>query len=445
MQSRRDHMHAYQFSVGRLVRAVAAGDAGAGEAPFRRSNLGVIAGTIIAVLLTGGAVVYGLISPAASSAWRNPGSIVVEKETGTRFLYLNGQLRPTANYASALLAAGQKPTVQYVAQAALHGVAVGTTIGIPGAPEDLPASAALSPGAWALCLRDDGTTVLDLAPAGRTAAAPAEQRILVASTDLAHPAEYLVWNSVKYPLTEPSVLPALGLGNQQPIPAAPAWLAGMSTGARVVSAVIPGAGTPGPQVGGQPAKVGALFTTDAGGAQQYYVLRPDGLAPITRTEVALFTVAGAAAPTQVDASVIAAAPASADRSLLGRLPNLLSGPVFEGGAALCELQSSPGAAAATRLVTERSAAIDAAPAIVVPAGGGMLVQPPGQNPNGQVTEFLITDTGEKYLIGGDGALSALGYSGVTANVVPPRVLGLVPNGPALDVTAARRAVSWPSG
>jgi len=446
MQSRRDHLQAYQFSVGRLVRAVAAGDAGAGEAPFRRSNLGVIAGTIIAVLLTGGAVVYGLISPAASSAWRNPGAIIVEKETGTRYLYLNGQLRPTANYASALLAAGQKPSVQYVGRDTLHGIAVGATIGIPGAPEDLPAAAALSPGTWALCLRADGGTVLDLAPAGRTAAGPVAERVLVASTDPENPAEYLVWNSVKYPLTEPSVLPALGLGNQQPIPAAPAWLAELPTGAPVVPAEVSDAGKQGPAVDGQPAKVGALFATNAGGTQQYYVLRPDGLAPVTRTEVALFTVAGAEAPRQVDAAVIAAAPASADRSLLRRLPDLLSGPVFDGSASLCALQSSPGSVGETRLATERTATIDADPAVVVPPGGGMLVQPPGQNPNsGNVIEFLITDNGEKYLIGGNGAQSALGYSGATANVVPSRVLGLVPSGPALDVTSARRTVTWPAG
>ena len=114
----------------------------AGEAPFRRSNLGVIVGTALAVLLSGGAVVYGLISPAASSAWRNPGAVIVEKETGTRYLYLGGELRPTANYASALLAAGQKPSVQYVGRDTLHGIAVGATIGIPGAPEELPSAAA---------------------------------------------------------------------------------------------------------------------------------------------------------------------------------------------------------------------------------------------------------------------------------------------------------------
>jgi type VII secretion protein EccB len=445
MQSRRDHLQAYQFSVGRLVRAVAAGDAGAGEAPFRRSNLGVIVGTALAVLLSGGAVVYGLISPAASSAWRNPGAVIVEKETGTRYLYLGGELRPTANYASALLAAGQKPSVQYVGRDTLHGIAVGATIGIPGAPEELPPVAALSPGTWALCLRADGGTVLDLAPAGRTGPAPAAQRILVASTDRSNPAEYLVWNSVKFPLTAPSVLPALGLGNQQPIPAAAAWLAALPTGNPVVPAQVARAGKPGPAVDGRPAVVGALFATNAGGAQQYYVLKSDGLAPITRTEVALFTVAGAPAPAQVDPAVIAAVPASADRSLLSRLPDLLSGPVFDAGASLCALQSSPGAASGTRLVTEQAETIAADPPVVVPPGGGMLVKPPGQNPNSTVIEFLITDTGEKYLIGGDGAQGALGYSGLTANVVPSGVLDLVPDGPALYVSAAKQAVTWPSG
>jgi type VII secretion protein EccB len=454
VQSRRDHLQAYQFSVGRLVRAVASGDAGAGEVPFRRSNLGVQIGVAIGVLLSGGAVVFGLISPAASTAWKANGSIVVEKETGTRYVYLGGSLHPTANYASALLVAGQNSAVQYVPRAQLAGVPVGNAIGIDGAPDDVPPASALLPGTWAVCLRQNGNTVLDLDPAGRTAAGPQNQRVFVASTDPDDPAEYVVWDSVKYPLPEQDVLPALGLGNQQPIAAAPVWLDQLPTGAPIVPASIPGAGDPGRQVAGQSADIGTLFFTSVGGANQYYVLRSDGLAPITATEAALFAVAGDAAPAQVAPAAIAAVPASADRTLISRLPNFLSGPVYNatgpGGGSLCTLQSSPGTAANTQVVTEPTATIGADPAVVVPAGAGMLVQLPGsQSTSGgsgsNPDDFLITDNGQRFLIDSTDAQSALGYSSAGAHTMPATVLQLVPSGPTLDTGAAKQAVTWPAG
>ena len=67
VQSRRDQLQAYKFSVGRLVRAAMAGDVGTGETPLRRSGLGVTVGVALSVLLCLGAVVFGLISPAPST------------------------------------------------------------------------------------------------------------------------------------------------------------------------------------------------------------------------------------------------------------------------------------------------------------------------------------------------------------------------------------------
>lgn len=441
MQSKRDHLQAYQFSAGRLVRAVAAGDSTAAEPPFRRANLGVIAGTVLAVLFGGGCVVYGLISPAASSAWRAPGTIIVEKETGTRFLLVNGQLRPTANYTSALLALGQKASVQYVSSSTLSGLPVGAPIGIPGAPDELPTT--LSPGVWSLCLRPDGQTVLDLAPAKPVGTPLAGQRALVSSTDQADPAEFLVVGSVKYPLPAPAVLTALGLGDQQPIPASPAWLDTLPTGPAIAAAPIQGAGAPGPAVAGRASQIGALFSTNADGVLQYYVLLADGLAPITPTEAALFAVAGAAQPTQESPSAIAMAPLSANRSLLTRLPDLLSGSAL-GSGALCVTQHSPGNAADSGVVVAPAAPTDSAPPVVVPPQKGMLVQPPGGDLANPAPEFLITDTGEKYPVASGDALSALGYGSATAVVLPQNIINLIPSGPQLDVAAARGGVTWPS-
>jgi type VII secretion protein EccB len=443
VQSRRDHVQAYQFAVERLVRATVVGNRTGSDAPLRRSGLGVSIGIALSVLLCGGALVYGLISPAPSSAWRNPGSIIVEKETGTSYLLLGGQLHPTANYASARLLAGQNSSVQIVPRAQLTGIPVGATLGISGAPDDLPDSSSLLPGSWALCSRRTGGVVLDLAPAGHTTPAPQGERVFVVSSNASDPAEYLVWNSVKYPLPQQTVLPALGLGDQQPSPVDPSWLAALPTGAVVTAPAVAQHGETGPEIGGAAGTVGTLYYAVAGGTEEDYILLADGLAPITRTEAALFEVAGSAAARQVSTAEIAAAPVSANRTMLASLPDFLSGPVFSPStSSLCVRQSAPGTTASSTLVTEPTAAVTADPAVVLPAGSGMLAEPAGQSANStDPIVYLISDTGERYLVSGTQALGALGYSSVGPVVLPGSVLGLIPSGPELDIDAAAQAVS----
>jgi type VII secretion protein EccB len=446
VQSRRDHLQAYQFAVDRLVRAAVVGSRpGQADAPLRRSGLGVSIGIVLSVLLCAGALVFGLISPTPSETWRNPGTVIVDQSTGTNYLLLNGELRPTANYASARLVAGQSATVQVVASAQLKGIPVGPEIGIGGAPSDVPAAASLLPGTWALCTRQNGGVVLDLDPA--TSPGPTGQRIYVASADTADPAEYVVWDSTKYPLTEQTVLPAIGFGDQQPSPVDPAWLAALPTGPAVVAPTVPHDGETGPSVDGATAPVGTLYSTEAGSTEEDYILLADGLAPITRTEAALYAVAGHSAARQISTAAVGAAKASTDRSLLTALPDFLSGPIFGSSSeALCVRQTAPGAASGSQLVEEQAAKVDADPAVVVPANAGLLVEPPGQDPDApNPIIYLVADNGQRYLLDSSNALSALGYAEAPKVVMPASVIGLIPAGPNLDVNAAAQAVTWQSG
>src|SRR5204862_174540 len=96
----------------------------------------------------------GVVSPGGSTAWREPGAIIVEKETGSRFLLVDGVLRPVLNLASARLLAGAEAPVRSVSGKSLAGVPHGAAVGIPGAPTPTdallrlgdPASAAAYPG-----------------------------------------------------------------------------------------------------------------------------------------------------------------------------------------------------------------------------------------------------------------------------------------------------------
>ncbi len=126
MQTRRDHVQAYQFAMGRLASALVSGDPGRGDSPTRRSALGSVFGVGLVVLLCAGYGVYGLISPVAKDDWRKDGTIVLEKDTGNRYVYANGELRPVRNYASALLIAGARTAPETVSATSLAGVPHGT-------------------------------------------------------------------------------------------------------------------------------------------------------------------------------------------------------------------------------------------------------------------------------------------------------------------------------
>jgi type VII secretion protein EccB len=471
MQTRRDLVHAYKFSTSRLVSALTTGEPGKGQSPFRRAGLGLLFGTILGVVACGGFVVFGLIDPPTSTAWRQQGAIVVQQDTGTRFVYLSGKLHPVANYASALLVSGRDSgaSVQVESAASLAGVPDGPALGILGAPDTLPAASALLPARWALCLDParTGATVVDLAP-GAPAAVPADDRMLVAGAS----GDYVVWDNVKFPVKSKAVLVVLGMGDATPVQVTSTWLGALPTGPELAATPVPDAGQQGPEIAGVRYSVGDLFVTTAGGVEQYYELRTDGLAPISRTEFALRAAApGVPQPTELSAADVAAAPMSGDRSLLTSMPDMLGGTVYAPGAQdLCVLHgrtAQGGAASGTgtvTLVTESAATVGQAQLVggsgaVVPAGDGMLAMSPQaatanvasaisgpstESVPGTQQEYLITDTGEKYPIVGAEAAGALGYGGVTAVTLPNQVLSLIPTGPVLSQAAARETVAWPA-
>jgi type VII secretion protein EccB len=451
MQTQKDRVQAYKFSTGRLVSAVATGDPGNGQSPFRRAGLGLAVGTLISVLLCAGAVVWGLLHPTVSSTWREQGAIVVDKSTGSRYVYLDGELRPAANYASALLASdGRSASVQFLDSTSMANVTTGPEIGILNAPDTLPATSRLLVGRWELCLdpADPGATVVDLDPAAHPAAVTAGERILVTEPGRG---QYIVWDGTKYPLPDAGALAVLGLGDAQAVTASATWLAALPTGPALAPAAVPDKGRRGAPVAGHKTTIGELFTTTAGGATQYYQLRSDGLAPVSGTELALITATpGQRAPVRVTPQQIAAVPVSADRSLVSGLPALTAGPAYSAAdPALCVAQASGQQATGGTLGTLGNASISGASVrggvgVIMPTGEGMIAAPPGAGVFGQTQAYLITDTGEKYAMTGDNTMSALGYGAANPQTMPASVLDLIPSGPSLSVTAAREAVQWPT-
>ncbi|MFF7361476.1 type VII secretion protein EccB [Streptomyces sp. NPDC008125] len=452
MQSRRDHVHAYQFATGRLAAALVTGEPATGEPPARRSVVGTVIGMVLALLACAGFAVYGLIKPGGNTAWAQPNAIVVEKETGTRFLYLDGVLHPVANYASALLGASGSRAgtdVRTVSRNSLGGTPRGSEVGIPGAPDSVPAGPALLTGAWSRCLTPGraGGEALDFAPSdgAAPARAAAGRRILLTDGD---GASYLLWNGTRYALGGRFALVAMELDGQDPLTVPGSWLPALPSGPVLDAASVPDRGKPGPSIGGQATTVGQVFTTGADGTTpaQYYVLRDDGLAPMNRTEYQLMaTGSGQGSPRRVSRADVAAAPGSPDRTLLHRLPDFLSGPLARPGeGTVCLRQLAADGTVHTTVTWERTPPAGAG-AVTVPVGAGLLVQDlAASSRTATPPTYLVTDLGLKYPMTDPATLSALGYGSGQARPVPGAVLDLLPTGPTLSRAAALTAVTTAS-
>ncbi|MBF9072527.1 type VII secretion protein EccB [Streptacidiphilus fuscans] len=445
MQTRRDHLQAYQFAMGRLATALVSGDPGRGESPTKRAALGSVLGAGIVVLLCAGFGVYGLISPAPTDDWRTPGSIVLDQSTGSRYLYLDGVLRPVRNYASALLIAGKGATMRSVSAKSLANTPDGAPIGIPDAPDALPDASALLNGPWTRCLRPDlpaGESV-DFTPAGRTSVVPADQQVLLTGPD---GKLHLLWQGVSYLVPSTATLIALRLDTDQAVPAPDSWLRTLPAGAPLVAPALAGSGRPAGSVGGQAVKIGQLFTTTDGDSRTY-VMTAGGLAPVSATTAALLAAEPGAAPVrQVSSTVMAAAPVAAPGNSPGTdLPDVLGARQLAVGSrsAVCELQhiAANGRTVAGTLVLEHGGSGTGGPAVDVPVGGGVFavaqedVVAQVSNPQ----EYLITDQGTAYPI--DSTAAALLGLGSTSPVeLPQSLLDVLPRGPVLSQSAAEATV-----
>lgn len=458
MQSKRDQAQAQSYLLGRLTSALVAGEPDGLETPHRRTVVGLVAGVLVAALAVGGFTLYGFFVPGGSTAWRAAGALVLEKGTGTRYVYVEGRLRPVLNYVSAKLLLGNALKVVSVSAKSLRGVPHGQPVGIIGAPDALP-TAGLGGTQWSVCApsgRDQAgneLTVLTVAvttvpgtPVGT------DHALLARAVDDDSPG-YLIWNGRRFRLTESWLPKVLGYsGAAVRVPAG--WLDLLPAGPDLGPVALDGRGVPGPAADGRPTRVGQLFTAAlAGGADRYYLMRQDGLSRLTATEYAVLAGDPATA-TAYDSGVVA--PVALSPAALAQLP-VSERPVLPAdlpaspppaasrpdGLAWC-LQSTPGGA--VRLTADRpvgaagivraglgsSPTSGTADAVAIQPGlGGLVVSGRPEQAAG-ASYYLVTDAGLKYPLAGDAVAKTLGYQPGDAAVISPDLLDLVPSGPLLD-------------
>lgn len=485
MQNRRDQVQAHMFVMGRLTSGLLRTDLDAPESPVGRTNRGLAIGIVVALLVSAGAFVFGLMSPSTTNSWRVSGTLIVDKDTGARYFYQGGELRPVLNYASAMLLAGKRGgmSTKAVGTESLRDTPRGAAVGISGAPDVLPDSDALAdPHPWLVCSApEDGagtdTTVLSVASNAAQHPLPARSALLVAEPS---GNRYLVWQGSRLRIdTGSSALEGLGYGSAEPREVSAAFIDALPAGPDLAPVDVPGRGNAGPSLDGLDTRIGQVFRTSVPGSArtQYYLLRREGLVPLTNTGAALQL-----SDPDTAKKAYGGGPASARQLEAGSLKgHLADGSTGTGSAAGSTeaLPESPPALAAVKenqgvcaavtpgsadrpgvqvgvAVVAQTALTPLAPqpatgttraclavdGVVVEPGGGALVRASsaaGGDAGG--SRYLVTDTGVKYRVPADGDEKALGYSDGQVRTVPSLLLSMLPTGPDLDAAQAAVAAS----
>ncbi|MFJ6806652.1 type VII secretion protein EccB [Streptomyces anulatus] len=490
MQSKRDQVQAHGFMMGRLSSGLLTADPDAPESPLGRTTRGVVFGILVTLLIGAGATVYGLLRPGGNDTWRKGENLVVNRETGARYLWTgtDGVLHPVRNYASARLIGGPQLKAVDVSTASLRDVPVGSPAGIPGAPDTLPGPGQLDSGAWHMCVTGPGgalpstsgavtgagvdepgaTTLVAGAPL-ETEDVGADRGVLVSGPDRT---EYLVWRGSRLPLDRASdARNALGFGSERAMPVSAAFLDALAPGPALKPPEAPGRGQKGPALGGEPSRIGQLFEVSVpGGGSTYHLLRKDGLVPLSRLEAALVlgdpaTQKDAYQGRSPEARAVGAdalrthrakeTAAGASAAELPRTPPIpQSAPR---GSALCaQVDGGNGGARIRSVLVPLTglgpvavaqgaaqplvAACARTDATVVRPGRGALVR--ALHASGAAhagTTYLVAENGVKYRVPAKESLEALGYGEGDIGSVPAPLLAALPTGADLDPAAAAGA------
>ena len=458
MALRQDPLDSSPLMRERVVSALVVRDSDPPQPPFRGAGGAALASILIAAIAVGAVAVWARFTGAGEQDWRDPGAVIVEAETGARYLWREPLLHPLANYTSAQLLLGRPapPTVT-VPREALDGIPRGRPLGIPGAPDSLPAAGALVRGAWTVCSgvgAAGGRPQAVLAAGGEVAGATGagEAGGPAAGTALADRAllvrdpagdPHLIWREQRYRVRDPEVvLPALGWAGAPPAPVAQALLAALPARADLARIEVPGLGQPAPAVPG--ARAGEVFAVASrAGRPQHAVAFPDGLALLTPVQVDILltdprvgSVLGQEEPVPMSPAEFAALPKLDGEAVPGAgwpatVPPLVGW--SDATATVCALVPDGGEVTVVSVHsslpagagTEGQGAPDTSTVQVrVEPGRAVLVS------DGETVD-VVTDLGVRHAVGPQ-AVALLGYGEVAPVRMPAPVVELIPPGPALD-------------
>ena len=465
---------AYRFGVRRLESAVASGDPLLrGDPVRRRLNIALIVSFVLAALILGGFAVYGFIRPEPTIG---DAQVVIDSDTGGAFVSRNGMLYPAMNYASALLAASQgagsnggdkKPSVASVGDDAIRTEPRGPLLGIPGAPNVLPAPSSLVRPQWTVC---EDTRVNTALPPGskptlRTTAVLGERRPvfgqLDADTAMLVSADggrttYLLWTGGRsvISLTDNTIRLAFGLSaNEQPRPISAALLNVIPQNKDIAPPQVPGVGGTPPYAQTLGVHVGDVFGLEhSDRSRSIFVALQNGVQPVSPLVGDLIRdqYNQSRQLPLVSPKLLRAAPRAGhiDLSIYPKVrPAVIDYTarrgicVYRAGAALnttriFAVDRDPLPVGAKPVPVTKPGSLVVDQVYIRPGRGAVLTAATPKQPVGLHGLYVVSDDGVSYPVAGGAALVALGYTAKDIVSTAPELLSLLPSGPALDPAQA---------
>lgn len=439
MATKKDLIEAQGFSRRRLLSAFTSGAPGGKELEPAKPLRAVAAGIALTAIVVIAGLFYGFIRPGLPSGWENNALILV-KDTGARYVSIEGTLYPVINTASArlLMPSGQYKVVSTDRQS-LDGIPIGDAIGILGAPDDLPAPAALIPDGWGACAIDDETTAVTLS--GRKVVAPSQGGAVVTRDDRT----FVIIGERRYEVPAEyasSVLRAVGLDTASEVAVDGRWLNLFDAGTALEPIVVAGAGETLP---GIDLAVGAVVHPQGSSDDERFIMTAKGelarLSPLAYQLYLLGTGAELGGEQDVSPAELAALPTASAPAGGADWPEGTVSELEDGGRPCAVLQHDKAGNPSTTLGTAvDDAVLDAEDdGVTVAVDGGALVRAGGEGDQSSGMVYLVDETGTAFPVPGANAdvIGQLGYAVKDIARVPEAWVQFMATGPALTQDAAR--------
>ncbi|CAN7200151.1 type VII secretion protein EccB [Microbacterium foliorum] len=444
MATKKDLIEAQGFSRRRLLSAFTGGAPGGKELDPAKPLRAVVAGVAltIGVILVG--VFWGIMQPGLPGDWQN-NRLIVATDTGARYVSVEGTLYPVINTASArlLIPAGEFKVVR-TDQAALDGIPVGPSIGILGAPDDLPAPSALINSSWTACIDDTAGASVSLSSTPIAEISTGTGAVVQRGDEL-----FVIADGLRYAVPSDdanAVLRAVGLGTADILEVDGRWLNLFESGEDLepISLNAMGASVPGTDL-----TAGTIVHTQGSPAEERYVALATGeiarLSPLAYQLYLLGSGQEAGAEQEVSPAEIADVET---RPFIGGedwptlpLTTLAAG---ETPCAMVTDDARTVLGATTAELPEERSGVD------VSVGGGALVEVSGASDDAAGLAVLIDESGTAFAIPGaaaeqsaedaaSGPIAQLGYSPDDVGRVSDAWIEFFAAGPALTSEAARES------
>lgn len=435
MATKKDLIEAQAFSRNRLLSAFIGGAPGGKELEPAKPLRAVFGGIALTAMVILAGVFIGLLRPGLPGGWEN-NRLVVARDTGARYVSVEGTLHPVINTVSArVLIPADEFAVVSVNQSSLAGIPIGGTIGILGGPDTLPAAKDLDGRNWLSCGTHENTEVW-LGGQNRTAAPAGVGSVVTRDGEM-----FVIGDGVSYAIPagqETAVLRAIGLESVTPQPVRGDWLALFETGKELAPLKFAGAGA---AVAGQDLPAGSVIRPTGSPEDERYLLTAEGaLAPLSPLAHRLYLLGsggdGLGTPAEISPAAIAQLP-TVQRAGGEDWPEDTLAPSAATGAP-CATLAGPATDQHTTLARESRPVAGVAPVaggatVHVPENVGALVR------GGKTGSLVLIDsTGTAYQLPGGVGVNAkqLGYTAKNVTTVPAGWVRLLPAGPELTPEAA---------